>query len=153
MKNTFFYRRSPVAGCFWSFCKDFVDISYENASFGMLEVLLWLQLIYFLIAVAILVRKISFPDRWGHSKHFTLCSIYRFICDVFTLLKEFSLSKTIQWTDHVKTVNVRQFHKLKSVNQTRCYGDSSRSTRICFFIWFTRSTTTVLLEGKFSTDI
>ena len=43
----------------------------------MLEVLLWLQLIYFLIAVAILVRKISFPDRWGHSKHFTLCSIYR----------------------------------------------------------------------------
>ena len=30
------------------FCKDFVDISHENASFLILEDSLWLQLIYFL---------------------------------------------------------------------------------------------------------
>ena len=30
------------------FCKDFVDISHENASFLILEDSLWLQRIYFL---------------------------------------------------------------------------------------------------------
>ena len=29
------------------FCKDFVDVSYENALFGILEDCIWLQLIYF----------------------------------------------------------------------------------------------------------
>ena len=41
-----FLRAPPVAASI--FCKGFVDISYENASFLMLEDFMWLQLIYFL---------------------------------------------------------------------------------------------------------
>ena len=32
--------------------KEFVDISYENASFGIQEDSIWLQLIYFLTTIA-----------------------------------------------------------------------------------------------------
>ena len=42
------------------FCKDFVDISYENASFGILKGSIWLQLIYFLTAIAFWPMKYIF---------------------------------------------------------------------------------------------
>ena len=42
-------------------CKDFVDISYENASFGILEDSIWLQLIYFLTIIAFCLMKYIFP--------------------------------------------------------------------------------------------
>ena len=44
--------RTAASGS-WStvFCKDFVDISYDNASFGVLEDSIWLDLIYFLVAI------------------------------------------------------------------------------------------------------
>ena len=42
------------------FCKDFVDNSYENASFGILEDSIWLQLIYFLTTIAFWFMKILF---------------------------------------------------------------------------------------------
>ena len=41
-------------------CKDFVDISYENASFGKLEDSIWLQLIYFLTIIAFCLMKYIF---------------------------------------------------------------------------------------------
>ena len=41
-------------------CKDFVDISYENASFGILEDSIWLQLIYFLTIIAFCLMKYIF---------------------------------------------------------------------------------------------
>ena len=53
-----------------AFCKDFVEISYENASCRILEALQWLQLIY-LITIAFWFVNIFF-DRWGHSKLTTL---------------------------------------------------------------------------------
>ena len=40
--------------------KDFVDISYENASFYILEGSLWLKLIYFLTTVAFWLVKYFF---------------------------------------------------------------------------------------------
>ena len=42
------------------FCKDFVNISYENASFGILKGSIWLQLIYFLTAIAFWPMKYIF---------------------------------------------------------------------------------------------
>ena len=42
------------------FCKNFVDISYENASFGILKGSIWLQLIYFLTAIAFWPMKYIF---------------------------------------------------------------------------------------------
>ena len=39
------------------FCKVFVDIGYENASFGILEDSMWLQLIHFLTAIAFWLMK------------------------------------------------------------------------------------------------
>ena len=44
----------------WSFCKDFVDISYENASFLILEDSIWLQLIYCLTTIALWFVKYLF---------------------------------------------------------------------------------------------
>ena len=41
-------------------CKDFVDISYENASFGILKDSIWLQLIYFLTIIAFWLMKYLF---------------------------------------------------------------------------------------------
>ena len=41
-------------------CKDFVDISYENASFGILEDSIWPQLIYFLTIIAFCLMKYIF---------------------------------------------------------------------------------------------
>ena len=43
------------------FCKDFVDINNENASFLILEDSLWLQLIYFLKTIAFWFVKCIFP--------------------------------------------------------------------------------------------
>ena len=34
------------------FCKDFVDIDFENASFRILEDFIWLQITYFLTTIA-----------------------------------------------------------------------------------------------------
>ena len=53
------------------FCKDFVDISYENASFGILEDSIWLQLIYFLTTITFWFMKILFWVDGGN------LSIYR----------------------------------------------------------------------------
>ena len=46
----------------WStvFCKDCVDISYENGSFGVLEDSIWLDLIYFLTTIAFWLIKYLF---------------------------------------------------------------------------------------------
>ena len=41
------------------FCKDFKDISYENASFRIREESLWLQLIYFVTKTAFWFVKFS----------------------------------------------------------------------------------------------
>ena len=41
-------------------CKDFVDISYENASFGILGDFIWLQFIYFLAITAFCLMKYLF---------------------------------------------------------------------------------------------
>ena len=41
-------------------CKDFVDISYENASFGILEDSIWLQLNHFLTVIAFCLMKYIF---------------------------------------------------------------------------------------------
>ena len=41
-------------------CQDFVDISYENASFGILEDSIWLQLIYFLTIIEFCLMKYIF---------------------------------------------------------------------------------------------
>ena len=60
-------------------CKDFVDISYENASFGILEHSLWLQLIYFLTTIAFWLMKYLFRFDGNKlsvlAKDFTLCII------------------------------------------------------------------------------
>ena len=47
-------------------CKEFVDISYDNVSFGILEDSIWLQLIYFSTIIAFRSMK-CFSN--------TLCSI------------------------------------------------------------------------------
>ena len=48
------------------FCKDFVDISYENASFRILEDSVWLQFIYvFLTTIIFLSAKYLFPINGG----------------------------------------------------------------------------------------
>ena len=39
------------------FCKDFVNISYGNASFGILKDTIWLELIYFLTTIAFSLMK------------------------------------------------------------------------------------------------
>ena len=39
------------------FCKDFVNIKYENASFGIPEDSIWVQLIYFLITIVFWIMK------------------------------------------------------------------------------------------------
>ena len=51
-----------VASESWSavFCKDVVDISYENASFGVLDDSIWLDLIYFLTTNAFWLMKYFF---------------------------------------------------------------------------------------------
>ena len=41
-------------------CKDFVDISYENVTLGILEDSIWLQLIYFLTIIAFCLINIFF---------------------------------------------------------------------------------------------
>ena len=43
------------------FYKDFVDICYENASFLILEDSVWLQLLYFLTAIAFWFLKCFIP--------------------------------------------------------------------------------------------
>ena len=43
------------------FCKEFVNISHENASFRTLEDFIWLQLIYFLTTIAFWFVKYPFP--------------------------------------------------------------------------------------------
>ena len=50
------------------FCKDFVDISNENASFYTIEDSMWLQLIYFFNWNWVLVYEIYFSYRRGQSK-------------------------------------------------------------------------------------
>ena len=42
------------------FCKGFVDISYENASFGILEESKWMDFIYFLTTIVFWVIKYLF---------------------------------------------------------------------------------------------
>ena len=42
------------------FCTDFVDISYENASFSILEESIWLKAIYFLTTIAFWLMKYLF---------------------------------------------------------------------------------------------
>ena len=60
-----------AASAFWSFLyKEFVDISYENASFGILEDTIWLQLIYAFWPMEYLFSRIICVAN-------TLCSIYR----------------------------------------------------------------------------
>ena len=43
------------------FCKDIVDVTYENASFLILEDSKWLQLIYFQTTIAFSFEKCLFP--------------------------------------------------------------------------------------------
>ena len=43
------------------FCRDFVDISYENASFRIIEDIVWLQHIYFVTTIVFLSVKYIFP--------------------------------------------------------------------------------------------
>ena len=62
------------------FCEDFVDISYEIASYRILQDSIWLQVIYFLTTVAIWFVKYLFRIDGDNlrvlAKDFTLCSIY-----------------------------------------------------------------------------
>ena len=44
-----------------TFCKDFVNICYENASFLILEDSSWLKLVYFLTKIEIWFVKYLFP--------------------------------------------------------------------------------------------
>ena len=67
LKNTFLQNTSGG----WPldvFCKDFVDISYENALSRILEALLLIWLYAFFNYSCILVREIFFPNQWGLSK-------------------------------------------------------------------------------------
>ena len=63
------------------FCKDFVDISYENASFSISEESIWLKPIYFLTAIAFWLMKYLFLIDGDIlrmlAKYLTLCRIYR----------------------------------------------------------------------------
>ena len=63
------------------FCKDFVDISYENASFSIPEESIWLKPIYFLTAIAFWLMKYLFLIDGDIlrvlAKYLTLCRIYR----------------------------------------------------------------------------
>ena len=63
------------------FCTDFVDISYENASFSILEDSIWLKLIYFLTTIAFWLMKYLFLIDGDMlvvvAKNLTLCRIYR----------------------------------------------------------------------------
>ena len=60
---------------------DFVDISYENASFNILEESIWLKPIYFLTTVAFWLMKYLFLIDGDIlrvlAKNLTLCRIYR----------------------------------------------------------------------------
>ena len=61
------------------FCKDFVDISYGNASFSILEESIWLKPIYFLTAIAFWLVKYLFLIDGDIlrvlAKNLTLCQI------------------------------------------------------------------------------
>ena len=63
------------------FCKDFVDINYDNTSFRILEALLWFKLFYFPTTIAFWFAKYLFPidrdTKTNYVKDFTLCSIIR----------------------------------------------------------------------------
>ena len=58
--NTKSWRRSFTTAL-ELFCKDFVDISYKNALFDILEDSVWLQLVYFLTTVVFFFVKYLFP--------------------------------------------------------------------------------------------
>ena len=53
-KNIYFedYLQTAASASWSILYKEFVDISYENASFGIQEDSMWLQLIYFLTTIA-----------------------------------------------------------------------------------------------------
>ena len=55
-EHTKFLRMSPITPL-EVFCKDFIDIIYENTSFHILEEFIRLQYVYFL-------TKASFSNRW-----------------------------------------------------------------------------------------
>ena len=61
-KNIYFEDHlQTTASASWSILyKEFVDISYENASFGIQEDSIWLQLIYFLTTIAFWPLKYLF---------------------------------------------------------------------------------------------
>ena len=63
------------------FCKDFVDISYENVSFSILEESIWLKTIYFLTTIAFWLMKYLFLIDGDIlrvlAKHLNLCRFYR----------------------------------------------------------------------------
>ena len=54
------------------FCQDLVDISYDNASFSILEVFMWLQPTYFfLISFAFWFLIYIFPIDWDNLNRLT----------------------------------------------------------------------------------
>ena len=61
-KNIYFVDHlQTAASASWNtFCKEFVDISYENASFGTREDSIWLQLIYIVTTIAFWPGKYLF---------------------------------------------------------------------------------------------
>ena len=97
-------RKSPIS-LLEVFCKDFVDISYENTSFHILEDFIWLQFIYFLTAVT--VCEISFSDQWTYSKLTTSeCELKILLCVVvITQITHYGKFKAI----HQLTSIVLQF--------------------------------------------
>ena len=71
-KNIYFedHLQTATSACWSILYKEFLYISYENASFGILEDSIWIQLIYFWTTMAFWRRyEISFSD--------TLSTIYR----------------------------------------------------------------------------
>ena len=66
------------------FSKDFVDITYENASFWILENSLWLLLIYFLNTISFWFVKYLFLDQCAQSKlTISECQLKILLCVVF----------------------------------------------------------------------
>ena len=79
------------------FCRDFVDISYENASFRIIEDIVWLQHIYFVTTIVFLSVKYIFPLYLLREVFIAKISYY----GKFTVLRKL-ISIVLQLTNQIK---------------------------------------------------
>ena len=107
--------RKPILKIMWErvlvsfevFCKDLINISYENATFGILGDSIWLQLIYFFTTIAFWVARCPFQIK---EDNFSLL-VKNLVCVLFiTLISHYGkitamhklISILVQLTNQIK---------------------------------------------------